>query len=115
MAIARYLGLIAALFSAGGALADDLPGGEGKPLVIGHCSGCHSLSLVTSQRGDRVFWKKTIVWMQRTQNLWEIPAEQESMILDYLETHFSESEWGRRPNLSPSLRPVLLEPKPRIQ
>ena len=78
----------------------------GADLVRGHCSGCHSLSLVTAQRGDRDYWLRTIRWMQKTQNLWTLPPTQENVILDYLAEHFAESAWGRRPNLSPLLRPV---------
>ena len=72
-------------------------------LVQAHCSGCHSLNLVVAQRGDRGYWEKTIRWMQKTQNLWVIPAEQEAIILDYLASEFSEEAWGRRPNLPPHL------------
>ena len=86
--------------------AAELIAGTGDNLVRGHCSGCHSLLLVTAQRGDRAFWLKTIWWMQRTQNLWTLPPAQETAILDYLAEHYAESEWGRRPNLSPLLRPV---------
>ena len=85
----------------------DLIQGAGDDLVRGHCSGCHSLLLVTAQRGDRAYWLKTIRWMQRTQNLWELPPAQETVILDYLAEHYAESEWGRRPNLSPLLQPVV--------
>ena len=78
----------------------DLKAGEGMELVQGHCSACHGVSLVTSQRGDRKYWLNLIRWMQQTQNLWEIPAQDETQILDYLSKHYAESEWGRRPNLS---------------
>lgn len=78
----------------------DLKPGEGRELVQGHCSACHAVSLVTSQRGDRAYWLDLIRWMQQTQNLWEIPAQDEKRILDYLSRHYAESEWGRRPNLS---------------
>jgi hypothetical protein len=61
--------------------------------------------LVTSQRGDRQFWEDTIRWMQRTQNLWQLPTAHEAEILAYLSTHYQESDWGRRPPLSPSLMP----------
>lgn len=84
----------------------ELIAAPGADLVRGHCSGCHSLSLVTAQRGDRAYWLKTIRWMQKTQNLWTLPPAQEAVILDYLAEHFAESAWGRRPNLSPRLRPV---------
>lgn len=85
----------------------DLAVGAGDDLVRGHCSGCHSLRLVTAQRGDRDYWLKTIRWMQRTQNLWVLPPAQEAVILDYLAEHYAESEWGRRPNLSPLLQPLV--------
>ena len=67
-------------------------------LMQGHCSACHSLSLVTSQRGDRDFWLKTIRWMQETQNLWDLGAH-EKIIVDYLATHYAPSKKGRRQNL----------------
>jgi hypothetical protein len=86
--------------------AAELIAASGDDLVRAHCSGCHSLHLVTAQRGDRAYWLKTIRWMQRTQNLWTLPAAQETVILDYLAEHYAESEWGRRPNLSPLLQPM---------
>lgn len=85
------------------AYADRLVDAPGVNLVRGHCSACHSLDLVTSQRGDRRYWLNLIRWMQRTQNLWQIPTAQEEEILDYLAVHYTESQWGRRPNLPPQL------------
>ncbi|MEM6513011.1 MAG: hypothetical protein AAF660_08370 [Pseudomonadota bacterium] len=94
------------LLSALPVAADDLAVGEGDVYVRAHCGGCHSLELVTSQRGDRAFWLKTIRWMQKTQNLWAIPPEQEALILDYLATHYNEEERGRRPSLDADLLPT---------
>ena len=74
-------------------------------LVRAHCGACHSYRLVTANRGGRTYWLNTLRWMQRTQNLWPIPAEHEAGLLDYLATNYSESEWGRRPPLSPALLP----------
>ena len=74
-------------------------------LAKAHCGVCHSYRLVTANRGDRDYWLNTLRWMQRTQNLWPIPAEQEEKLLDYLAENYSESEWGRRPPLSPALLP----------
>ena len=48
--------------------------------------------------------------MQKTQNLWVIPEAQEQAILDYLATHFDETEWGRRPAINASLLPAQAEP-----
>lgn len=87
------------------AFAAELIDAPGVNLVRGHCSACHSLSLVTSQRGDAEFWLDRIRWMQKKQNLWPIPADQETAIISYLAANYAETEWGRRPNLSPELRP----------
>ena len=83
--------------------ADGLIEADGVNMVRGHCSACHSLSIVTSQRGDRKYWLDLIRWMQATQNLWVIPQAHEEAILNYLSTHYAESDWGRRLNLEPSL------------
>jgi mono/diheme cytochrome c family protein len=77
----------------------------GWELVLAHCGACHSHQLVTAQRGDAAFWEQTIVWMQRTQNLWQIPADQRAAIIAYLAGNYNETDWGRRPPLSPRLLP----------
>ena len=83
----------------------------GWELAAAHCGGCHSHQLVTAQRGDRDFWLNTIRWMQKTQNLWQIPAAQETVLLDYLAANYNETDWGRRPALSASLMPgAAVEP-----
>ena len=87
-------------------VADELKEDTGDVYVRAHCGACHSLALVTSQRGDREFWEKTIRWMQRTQNLWPLPEQQETLILDYLARNYNESDWGRRPALRQSLMPA---------
>ena len=92
------------MFSQSG-YARDLIDAPGADLVRGHCSACHSLALVTAQRGDRAFWMKTIRWMQAEQNLWQLPQDHERTILDYLVEHYAEKEWGRRPQLPVHLRP----------
>ncbi|MEM6936354.1 MAG: hypothetical protein AAF552_07835 [Pseudomonadota bacterium] len=83
----------------------------GWQLVRAHCSGCHSLKLVTGQRGSRARWLSTIRWMQQKQNLWPIPEDQESQILDYLAAEYAPGQWGRRPPLPASLLPTAPTPK----
>ncbi|MEM8766727.1 MAG: hypothetical protein AAGE43_04740 [Pseudomonadota bacterium] len=78
---------------------------EGWELAAAHCGGCHSHRLVTAQRGDAEFWRNTIRWMQRTQNLWQIPEAQEQVLLAYLAEHYNEADWGRRPPLPASQLP----------
>lgn len=69
-----------------------------KNLVSSQCSGCHSIKLVTQNRASREGWKNMIVWMQETQNLWDL-GDNEDKILDYLSTYYSPEQQGRRKNL----------------
>ena len=84
-----------------GVLADD----EGWELVYAHCSACHSLRLVTTNRGDRGTWLRLIRWMQETQNLWQIDAATEDRLLDYLARNYGPPEAVRRAQLPPELLP----------
>ncbi len=79
---------------------------DGWELVLANCGACHSYALVTSQRGDEKFWRSTIRWMQKTQNLGQIPEPQESTLVSYLAEHYNESDWGRRPPLAGILLPA---------
>lgn len=71
---------------------------EGFDLVRNTCTGCHSAQLITQNRATRSGWQSMIRWMQRTQGLWELGAN-EGPILDYLATHYAPEEVGRRANL----------------
>ena len=75
--------------------------------VRAHCGACHSYSLVTNQRGSRGTWRDMIRWMQRTQNLWDLPVESETRILDYLaENYGPETTRQRRAPIPPDLMPT---------
>jgi len=109
--ITRLLSVVLLISTAGSTAAAETdpqtglliaPGWE---LVSANCGVCHSHRLVTAQRGDADFWLNTIRWMQKTQGLWPLPEEQEQVIIDYLASNYSESEWGRRPPLAASLLP----------
>jgi len=71
---------------------------ENYKLVEQNCSACHSLKLVTQNRADREGWKEIIVWMQETQKLWDLGAN-EPLILDYLAKNYKPNKKGRRQNL----------------
>ena len=72
-----------------------------------HCGGCHSFGLITNQRANREGWRDMIRWMQRTQNLWELPPESETRILDYLaENYAPQALRQRRPPIPPELMPA---------
>ena len=67
-------------------------------LVVASCTGCHSSKLVLQNRASREGWKDMIRWMQASQKLWDLGAN-EDKILDYLATHYGPEEEGRRANL----------------
>lgn len=67
--------------------------------VKANCTVCHSARFITTQKGDRETWKSMIVWMQKTQGLWQFTPEVENDILTYLETNYPPTEVSRRANL----------------
>ena len=69
--------------------------GPGFNLVKTNCLGCHSGKLITQNKASRATWKETILWMQKTQNLWDL-GENEPAILDYLAKHYAPGKAGRR-------------------
>jgi virginiamycin B lyase len=67
----------------GGAVA--LPDGPGKTSVEGYCAGCHSLNLIVNSGGfTRQGWEELFGTMVA------LPAEQRSVVADYLAAHFPE-------------------------
>jgi len=71
---------------------------EGYELVLNTCSGCHSLKLVTQNKGNKADWKEVIVWMQETQKLWDLGST-EGPIVNYLAKNYGPVESSRRANL----------------
>ena len=51
--------------------------------------------LLTQNRMNVERWNATIKWMQKTQNLWELGANQE-VIVNYLVTNYPPVKKGRR-------------------
>ena len=66
--------------------------------VRSNCTNCHSAKLITQNRMSRDAWRHTIVWMQTTQGLWDL-GDKQTIILDYLSTHYAPEDAGRRANL----------------
>ena len=73
--------------------------------VRAHCGGCHSHALVTAQRGDRDTWLGIIRWMQETQNFWQLDADVEAEMLDYLASAYKPQPVRRRPPIPKALLP----------
>lgn len=70
----------------------------GWQVVKNNCVRCHSPKLITTKRATREGWESTIRWMQNTQGLGKLGAD-EGPILDYLARHYAPTEEGRRPAL----------------
>jgi cytochrome c5 len=77
----------------------------GWELVASQCAACHSLKIVTQNRGDEGYWLGLIRWMQATQNLWPFAPEVEQSIVAYLGTNYGAVGFGRRPPLAAHLLP----------
>ena len=78
--------------------------GPGFEVVSVHCTVCHSARLITQNRADRDGWRAMVRWMQESQGLWPLGA-QEDPILDYLAANYGPKPSGRRRPLPPSLMP----------
>jgi len=72
---------------------------DGVSQVIQNCTQCHSAKLVTQNRMSEEGWEATIVWMQETQNLWDLGSNQEK-IVSYLAKNYGPQRKGRRQNLT---------------
>ncbi len=72
---------------------------RGFDQVRANCTVCHSAKLIIQNRANRDGWAQMISWMQQEQGLWDL-GKNESVILDYLSTHYAPLEKGRRDNLN---------------
>ena len=81
-------------------VASGLLDGEGLSVVKANCLGCHSAQLITQNHFTRDGWHQKIVWMQKTQGLWDL-GDNEPVILNYLAQHYApEARAGRRQPLT---------------
>jgi hypothetical protein len=71
----------------------------GRIETIGNCTTCHSSKLIIQNRMDKEHWVATIRWMQETQKLWDLGANEE-VIINYLVTNYPPIKKGRRANLT---------------
>jgi quinohemoprotein amine dehydrogenase alpha subunit-like protein len=88
--IFTIVGLLLAASSQLGAQEENihqgLAPGEGRDLVLGNCTVCHSASIILQNHMSREAWDKTITWMQKEQGMWELEKSDRKIILDYLST-----------------------------
>ncbi|TLP79631.1 monoheme cytochrome C [Maribacter sp. ACAM166] len=71
----------------------------GLQTVITNCTTCHSSKLIIQNRMGVEQWNSTIRWMQKTQGLWELGANQK-VIVNYLVKNYPPLEKGRRQALT---------------
>ena len=69
--------------------------GVGFNIVKQTCTGCHSSAMIVQNKATREGWLDMIRWMQKTQGLWDL-GENETAILNYLETNYAPQISGRR-------------------
>lgn len=63
--------------------------------TVNNCTTCHSAKLILQNRMNKERWHATIRWMQETQNLWPLGAN-ENIIVNYLVANYPPQEKGRR-------------------
>lgn len=71
----------------------------GMQVTVNNCTTCHSAQLVIQNRMNKERWKATILWMQETQNLWDL-GKNEDLIIDYLVQNYPPMSKGRREALT---------------
>ncbi len=71
----------------------------GLMTVVNNCTNCHSSKLVIQNRMNADRWNATIVWMQETQNLWEL-GDNQKVIVDYLVKNYPPIDKGRREGIT---------------
>ncbi len=72
----------------------------GWEVVRAQCTACHSSKLITQNRATRKGWLDAIRWMQATQKLWHLGAN-EPVILDYLSRHYGVPDRYQRMRRQP--------------
>lgn len=84
--------MLAAPLSGAATAQDDFganwPAGPGREETGYACIACHSLAIVKQQGLSREDWDELLDWMIEEQGMVDLEAEERSVILDYLSTHF---------------------------
>lgn len=86
---------------------------DGFEVVAATCATCHSGKLVAQNRGSRHDWDERLRWMQANHNLWELPAETRSQILDYLAKNYGIDDDAARHRRRRPLPDHLMPPTRR--
>lgn len=79
-----------------------LPPGEGRDLVFGTCTACHSTAIIRQQGMTRSAWDRTLTWMVEKQGMPEPTEEMREDLLDYLAEHFPADRKSGSQGMAPS-------------
>lgn len=79
-----------------------LPAGEGRDLVYGTCTACHSTAIIRQQGMTRTAWDRTLTWMVEKQGMPDPPPDMRAAILDYLSEQFPAERKGGTPGMLPA-------------
>jgi len=78
----------------------------GWEVVKSTCTECHAGMMITQNAGNLAVWESRIRWMQETQGLRALSAEEEATILTYLSINYPQKTSSRRAGLPAHLLPV---------
>ena len=74
-----------------------LPEDDGRELVFGTCTRCHSIHLVRQQGLSRQRWDDTLTWMIERQGMLSPTTDQREVLLTYLAKWFGPEGEGAAP------------------
>lgn len=83
-----------------------LPPGEGRELVYGTCTACHSTAIIRQQGMTRARWDSTLTWMVEQQGMPDPPPDMRATILDYLAEQFPAERKGGPTGGTPGMLPA---------
>ena len=75
---------------------EELPASPGRDETFYTCTACHNFKLVAQQGMSRQRWNDTLTWMTERQGMPAIEGADRELILDYLSTHYPQTEPAAR-------------------
>ena len=67
---------------------EDYPVGAGRDDTFYACTACHNFKLVAQQGMTRRQWEDSLQWMTDRHGMSPLPAKEQKIVLDYLESTF---------------------------
>jgi hypothetical protein len=67
---------------------EDFPAGPGRDDAFYACTACHNFKLVAQQGMTRRQWEDSLQWMTDRHGMTPLKADEQKIVLDYLESTF---------------------------